>query len=247
MRKTLPLLASISALGIMAAPAIADTTIAPSFTTVGKLTTLRVQMDVTPNASGVFVSPSTMTVAIPKGMVLNTAVLPAVCSGLNVSDTLGCVPAGAMESNGVISATVSFDGSSSDVNETVSTQAFVAGLQGKSTAQLGFDLEGQTPFAIQQIITGTLTNGQLTLSALPDESAPGLYTATAPYSLAFNVGVTKVLKVKVKVKKKTVTKKVMTSAITAPKCPKTHKLAWSATVTYTDGSTSSTTAQSTCR
>src|SRR5450759_2736439 len=68
-----------AAFGIMAVPASADTAITPSFTTAGKLTTLRVQMGVTANAAGVFVSPTSMAVTIPKGMVLNTAALPTVC------------------------------------------------------------------------------------------------------------------------------------------------------------------------
>ena len=252
MRKTLTVLASLSAFGATAVPASADTTITPSFTTAGKLTTLRVQMNVTPNASGVFISPSTMTVTIPKGMVLNTAVLPAVCSGLGASDVSACMPAGAPENNGVVSATVTIDGNSNDSNEAAPTQAFSApGIRGKSTTQLGFFVNASMPFAMQQVVTSTLTNGQLTLSGLPDigNSSFGSITTspTAPYSLAFNVGVTKVLKVKVKVKKKTKIKKVVTSAITAPKCPKTKTLSWSAAVTYTDGSASNTTAQTTCR
>jgi hypothetical protein len=242
--KTWTALASLVAFGIMAVPAGADLAIAPSSTTAVKLTTLQVQVNITPNAAGVFVPASGVTVTIPKGMVLNTAALPAICpqTMLLNSGPSGCKPVGVLDSSGVFSATIGTGENAEDASEPVTTQAFVTSKT-KSSVQLGFFVHGQGLTTIEGVVTGTLTNGQLALSGLPDISTPGFALETAPYSLTFNVGATKTLKVRVKRK----TKKVVTSLITAPKCPARKTLSWSATATYKDGTTSGATAQTTCR
>jgi hypothetical protein len=242
--KTWTVLASLSALGILAVPAGADLAIAPSSTTAGKLTTLQVQVNITPNSAGVFVPASGVTVTIPKGMVLNTAALPASClpDMLLNSGPSGCKAVGVLDSSGVFSATIGTGENAEDASETVTTQAFVTSKT-KSSVQLGFLVHGQSPMAIEEVVTGTLTNGQLALRGLPDVSNLGLDLETAPYSLTFNVGAIKTLKVKANKN----TRKVVTSLITAPKCPARRTLSWSATATYKDGTTSSATAQTTCR